>query len=320
MTKGDNRELPYPSGWFFLALSRELSPGRVLTRRLAGEDVVLYRTDDGTPYAVHPYCPHLGAHFGAGGTVEGRNLVCPFHHFAFGPDGICVGTPDGRPPRARVEHHTIRERNGMVFGWYAPDGTAPTWEAPETAPPGVAPVGQWSVEVHAPAQELPENACDYRHLPVVHHVTLRELDPPKAEGPYLRYRLRLGPARPAALRRFQVDHSFLMAGPGCLRVEAALPRLGLVTYLWALHTPTAPGHTLLTIASACSGIRSSRPAGTSPLHHAVARGLLLSASRKALQDVTIWNAKRYEPRPRLAPGDEAIGLYRHWVRQFYPPP
>jgi phenylpropionate dioxygenase-like ring-hydroxylating dioxygenase large terminal subunit len=127
------RELLYPSSWFFLALFRELPPGRVLIRRLADEDVVLYRTADGRPHAVRPYCPHLGAHFGSGGTVEGQNLVCPFHHFAFFPDGTCVSTPDGRPPRARVEHHTIRERDGFVFGWYAPDGTPAAWDAP--APP-----------------------------------------------------------------------------------------------------------------------------------------------------------------------------------------
>ncbi|MFD4661130.1 Rieske 2Fe-2S domain-containing protein [Kitasatospora sp. NPDC058444] len=28
---------------------------------------------------------------------------------------------------------------------------------------------------------------------------------------------------------------------------------------------------------------------------------------------------RVEPRPRLAPGDQSVGIYRHWARQFYPP-
>ncbi|MFJ5292988.1 Rieske 2Fe-2S domain-containing protein [Streptomyces sp. NPDC088348] len=98
------RHLPYPSGWFCLARSRELPPGKVVTRRFMDEDIVLYRTRYGRPRAVHPYCPHLGAHFGAGGTVEGQNVVCPFHHFVFGPDGTCVATPDGPPPRARLQH------------------------------------------------------------------------------------------------------------------------------------------------------------------------------------------------------------------------
>ncbi|MDX3636972.1 Rieske (2Fe-2S) protein [Streptomyces europaeiscabiei] len=130
------RHLPYPSGWFCLARSRELAPGHVLTRRLMDEDIVLYRTRDGRPRAVHPYCPHLGAHLGAGGAVEGQNLVCPFHRFAFAPDGTCVGTPDGPPPRARLQHHTISERNGFLFAWYERMALHPPGKSPAPPRPG----------------------------------------------------------------------------------------------------------------------------------------------------------------------------------------
>ncbi|WP_459250257.1 Rieske 2Fe-2S domain-containing protein [Streptomyces youssoufiensis] len=57
---------------------------------------------------LRPYCPHLGAHPGHGGTVRGENLVCPCHHFRFDPEGACVRTGYGTaPPRARpgrIEH------------------------------------------------------------------------------------------------------------------------------------------------------------------------------------------------------------------------
>ncbi|MFF3915823.1 Rieske 2Fe-2S domain-containing protein [Streptomyces sp. NPDC001852] len=87
------RHLPYPSGWFCLARSRELAPGKALTRRLMGEDIVLYRTCDAWPRAVDPYCPHLGAHLGAGREVEGQNLVCPWLHLR---------------PRWHLRHHPRR--------------------------------------------------------------------------------------------------------------------------------------------------------------------------------------------------------------------
>jgi nitrite reductase/ring-hydroxylating ferredoxin subunit len=315
-----DRQLPYPCSWFFLALSRELAPGRVLTRRLAGEDVVLYRTDDGRLYAVRPYCPHLGAHFGSGGTIDGRNLVCPFHHFAFAPDGACVSVPRGRPPRASLEHHTIRERNGFVLIWYAPDGKPPTWDAPETAPPQISATASWGTDVRAHVQELTENTLDFRHLPVVHHVTPEQLDPPRPEGPCIRSRIRMGPVGPAPLNRFRAEHSFLVAGMGCLRIRQDLPQLGLAVYLWALHTPTGPAGTHLQLAVACTDLRPSRTTRLRrPLHRAVARLMLWLAVHKVQGDIRIWDAKRYEPRPRLASGDEGISLYRRWVRQFYPP-
>lgn len=159
---------------------------------------------------AHPYCPHLGAHLGAGGTVEGQNLVCPFHRFAFAPDGTCVRTPDGPPPRARLQHHTISERNGFLF----------TWEVPDTAQTGVVPTAAWSTDVHTYAQEIIENTLDYRHLPILHHVAVQELDSPTAQGPLLRMRLRLGQDRPPALKqKIQADNTFLLAGLGYLRVE-----------------------------------------------------------------------------------------------------
>ncbi|WP_443072149.1 Rieske 2Fe-2S domain-containing protein [Streptomyces sp. NBC_01485] len=72
------QQVPYPHARFRLARSRELAPGNALTRRFMDEDIVIYRTLDGRPRAVHPCCPRLGAHLGAGGTMEGQNLVCPF--------------------------------------------------------------------------------------------------------------------------------------------------------------------------------------------------------------------------------------------------
>ncbi|MGV4986834.1 aromatic ring-hydroxylating oxygenase subunit alpha [Streptomyces sp. NRAIS4] len=314
-------ELPFPSGWFALARSRELAPGRVLTRRLADEDVVLYRTRDGRPYAVRAYCPHLGAHLGVGGTVEDDNLVCPFHRFAFAPDGVCVSTPDGPPPRARLEHHTVRERNGFVFVWRRHDGSPPTWELPDTSPASAAPTASWATDVHAHIQELAENTADLRHLSVVHDVTVWKADPAQVQGPYLRTYLRLGPNQ-SLLKKIQWDHTFLLAGMGYLRIELPLPALGLVVHLWVMHIPTGPRLTRLMLATTCTDTRP-RSAGASllrrPVRRAIARAMLWTAVGKVQDDVRIWNAKRYEPRPRLAAGDDAIGLYRHWVRQFYPP-
>ena len=70
----------------------------VLRRRFMGEDVVIYRTAGGVLRVVEPYCPHLGAHLGYGGKVQGEELVCPFHHFRFDASGACAATSYGTAP------------------------------------------------------------------------------------------------------------------------------------------------------------------------------------------------------------------------------
>ncbi|MFD7940705.1 Rieske 2Fe-2S domain-containing protein [Streptomyces sp. NPDC059755] len=60
-----------------MGLSGEVKPGRVATRRLGRQDVVLWRTAQGALHANRPYCPHLGAHLGVGGTVQGAPRRLP---------------------------------------------------------------------------------------------------------------------------------------------------------------------------------------------------------------------------------------------------
>ena len=70
---------PVPNGWFVVAQADDLAPGEVRALYFFARDLVLYRGDDGEPHVVDAHCPHLGAHLGVGGKVEGECLRCPFH-------------------------------------------------------------------------------------------------------------------------------------------------------------------------------------------------------------------------------------------------
>ena len=71
--------LPIPFGWYMLDYAADLAIGQVKPLRYFGEEIVLYRGEDGVARALHAYCRHLGAHMGHGGKVKGNNLECPFH-------------------------------------------------------------------------------------------------------------------------------------------------------------------------------------------------------------------------------------------------
>src|SRR6185369_8695239 len=71
--------LPVPFGWFFVAYSHELKPGELRNVQYFGQEWVQFRTEQGEMGMVDPYCPHLGAHIGHGGKVDGESIRCPFH-------------------------------------------------------------------------------------------------------------------------------------------------------------------------------------------------------------------------------------------------
>ena len=73
-------------GWYVLAGSREVRPGRAFGRPVAGREVVAWRTADGALHAGPGACPHLGAAL-CDAPVVGDTLVCRWHGMPLGPQG-----------------------------------------------------------------------------------------------------------------------------------------------------------------------------------------------------------------------------------------
>ena len=110
----------YPDGWFQVAYSSELEPGGVMPLFYFGHALVLYRTDAGEPKLLDAHCPHLGAHLGYGGKVNGDCITCPFHAWRFDGAGACVQVPYAKkiPPNARLRGWPLAEKNGMIMEFH----------------------------------------------------------------------------------------------------------------------------------------------------------------------------------------------------------
>lgn len=108
--------------WQPAALRDELTGARpVVPVRLLGEDLVLFRNDDGDLGLIGRHCPHRGADM-CFGRLEDNGLRCPFHGWHFDRSGQCVEQP-GEPEGSRM-HESIRtasypvvERNGIVWAF-----------------------------------------------------------------------------------------------------------------------------------------------------------------------------------------------------------
>src|SRR5215203_2221433 len=93
--------------WQPAALAEELPPGGPpLPVRLLGEDLALFRDEQGRPGLLGLHCSHRGADLSYG-RVEGGGLRCLYHGWLYDLSGRCIDQP-GEPAdstfKDRIRH------------------------------------------------------------------------------------------------------------------------------------------------------------------------------------------------------------------------
>lgn len=308
---------PFPRCWYALAFSHELARGQLLSRRLAGSEIVVFRTASGRAVALDAWCPHMGAHFGrTGARVEGESLRCAFHGFAFDGSGACTATGYGtKPPvKARAKAWPVREVNGLVMV-YA--GDEPDYEIPALDWNGYTPLG-WTArtfELASHPQTLTENSVDIGHLSWVHgYESVDVLEPLATDGARLTASYAM--SRPAGVvgrlgRDLRAEFDIEAYGVGYSLVDVRVPAHKLHSRHFVLATPTDPGRLELRLA-----IRLQRRLPL-PLDRIIAAAVFRGFVKDASADFPMWEHTRYTHPPVLAEGDGPIVKYRRWAAQFY---
>jgi 3-ketosteroid 9alpha-monooxygenase subunit A len=295
---------PYPTGWYMLTESSNLAAGQVMPLRYFGRDFVLFRTESGTPVLLDAYCPHLGAHLGYGGAVEGEGIRCPFHSWRFDEKGnvsdIPYKTSPGLPD-VQATCWSVDEVSGIIWMHFSEHGHAPTWRVPEQpvyGQPGW--VGyitrQWTVRVHV--QDVSENIPDTTHFVSVHHLPSYPKATASTEDHI--YRQVMGD------ETYSLKHAVYGLGLSWLDVEQPLSYKFLVA-----STPIDEQHVdmrLLFLIDEGEGATELSKQGHS---------ILRTIERNTSLDVDIWSRKIYRDRPPLVAGDGPIGVMRKWSKQFY---
>jgi 3-ketosteroid 9alpha-monooxygenase subunit A len=174
----DHRSFPYesiPTGWYQVAWADEVTVGAVVPLRYFGQELVLVRTEAGVLRLFDAHCPHMGAHLGYGGCVEGETVRCPYHGWRFDGEGRNCEIPYAdKPNRTRLRAWPVAEVATMIVAWYSAAGDAPRWgpiEVPEMASGTYA--GTPSLRNSWPSarlkpQFIAENLVDAAHQKYVH--------------------------------------------------------------------------------------------------------------------------------------------------------
>jgi phenylpropionate dioxygenase-like ring-hydroxylating dioxygenase large terminal subunit len=309
----------FPNGWFRVAYSQDLTPGKVMPLYYFGKNLVIFRTEDGIPCVLDAYCPHMGAHLGYG-QVEGNMIRCPFHHWGFNQDGNCINVPytDKFSPKAHIHSWPVCEVNGLIMVYHHSQGKAPTWKISEfskwTANGWTSfKKHHWKVRTHV--QEVAENSMDNAHFVYVHKLVYRALIDNYLEvnGPtltrYIKSKLAWGGKLGLEEDCFQ---EFTYHGLGYGVIHSSLKSVVDVnTLVVILLTPIDEEyidvHLLFSVKNLSFGLF------TQLLH---LKGMA-DCIESMEQEIPIFENKIFVKDPLLSEGEGAIMQYRHWVKQFY---
>jgi hypothetical protein len=124
---------------------------------------------------------------------------------------------------------------------------------------------------------------------------------------------------------YEVSAVAHLYGLGYSYVEIHEKTIDMHARLWVLTTPVDGTSIDLVLVSQLHEIRKPRRfisgLGFLPSklrQRLMNRILLAQQKRDVLQDVVIWEHKRFRTPPRLCKSDGPIGLFRRYCRQFYP--
>jgi 3-ketosteroid 9alpha-monooxygenase subunit A len=308
-----------PKGWFLLAYSGELEPGRPLAFERLGRSLVLFRGESGRAHALDAHCPHLGAHLGIGGRVVGDTIQCPFHGWRFAGDGVCTEIPYAKriPAGARAGSHPLVERNGMLFVWHDPSGGPPAFEIPTLPewgdPEWLGSWMQWDWTVKTQPQEMAENGIDWPHFATIHRIPAPENR--RAEFREHSFFWQVGGTKPVVALESGRDE-ILMHGENWGVGYSWLRQRGeYETIVVTGMTPIDDETTWVRM-----GVIAKIGASPSPAALAAFAAYMAEHARFAEADFPIWENKQHRVRPLLCDGDGPIADYRRWAARFHPAP
>jgi len=124
----------FPNTWHAVCNAADVANGQVKSISALGREFVAFRGEDGKVAVLDAFCPHMGAHLGAGGQVVGNSIRCPFHGWDFDRHGQCQRIPyasrltEEVRKSAQTRAYETREVLGRIFIWFDAEGRPPQWE------------------------------------------------------------------------------------------------------------------------------------------------------------------------------------------------
>jgi nitrite reductase/ring-hydroxylating ferredoxin subunit len=321
-----------PDGWFKVALSREVTAGSVVPKRLMGLDLVVFRTASGQVGVFEDVCPHMGTRLSLGGRVDGDCLVCPLHKLRFDGEGRCrSGGVDHEDASAiQANRFPVAEQNGVVLAYFDRGDRRAAWSIPPLE------ASEWTgfrfrtIRLRTHPIIVAQDLVDLRHFHDVHGFAGTLVSrPPTVDGPrfHMSYSFKRmsaffgGARRPLDVILDVDDH-----GLGYSLSSITVPELDLHYRVVILVTPIDGDDVELTYASSLKWLRDTsrfpRIARLLParlLTRILEHTSFVAGWNDTMRDVEqAWKKKTLLLEPQLLESERAgMATFMEWALQFF---
>lgn len=180
--------------WQPVAATEELGNRRTKRVRILGENLVLFRSENGQLGLVDELCPHRRVSLFYGIPVE-NGIKCPYHGWAFDGGGRCIEQPnEGGPRIGKVETsaYPVQEMGGLIWAYLGPQPVPllPRFDG-FVAEGAVRTIS--TAEIPCNWLQIMENSVDPVHVETLHGTLIEFLERQRGlKVPHARHHVRIG--------------------------------------------------------------------------------------------------------------------------------
>ena len=157
-----------PNYWYVALLAKQLQPGQMKEVVFWRRSFALFRGMDGALRCIENRCAHRNLKLSLG-TVEGCNVRCAYHGWAYDGDGALVDMPHndfGKKLKIQLESIPVTERYGLI--WIFPGDRALSAQRKIPAIPEIEGASGWAYDTidfewHGHHSLIMDNVSDFTH-------------------------------------------------------------------------------------------------------------------------------------------------------------
>jgi phenylpropionate dioxygenase-like ring-hydroxylating dioxygenase large terminal subunit len=164
------------NNWYLICPSDELK-NTILKKRIFGEDIILFRNQNGDIAALEDRCCHRNVNLSLG-YLNTKTIVCGYHGWEYDINGSCVKIPsqlpdDKIPPTAKIRSYPAKDFNKWVWIFLGDDE-----KSVQINPTDIPEMNEWpftykAYTFKADLESTAESLIDPYHIAYVHRNSIR---------------------------------------------------------------------------------------------------------------------------------------------------